>query len=108
MQDMDMDERMHTTPWFWTTNDHESVERNTSHHNHSHMHDVGLSNCPPKNLVQMGIGGWYGSRPGSSVARDRGSSVITMTDIEQLGGSESSRKSAGVGLEKRESSLLIF
>ena len=85
MQDMDMDERMHTTPWFWTTNDHEGVDRNTSHHNHSHMHDVGLSNCPPKNLVQMGIGGWYGSRPGSSVARERGSSVLTMTDIEQLG-----------------------
>jgi len=49
------------------------------------MHDVGLSNCPPKNLVQMGIGGWYGSRPGSEVARERGSSVLTMTDVEELG-----------------------
>ena len=85
MQDMDMDERMHTTPWFWTTNNHESIERSSSHHNHSHMHDVGLSNCPPKNLVQMGIGGWYGSRPGSKVANERGSSVLTMTDIETLG-----------------------
>ena len=64
MQDMDMDERMHTTPWFWTTHGHESADLHSSHRDHSHMHDVGLSNCPPKNLVQMGIGGWYGSRPG--------------------------------------------
>ena len=85
MQDMDMDERMHTTPWYWTTNAHESVALGRSHHDHSHMHDVGLANCPPKNLVQMGIGGWYGSRPGSRVARERGSSVLTMTDIEELG-----------------------
>ncbi len=49
------------------------------------MHDVGLANCPPKNLVQIGIGGWYGSRPGSEVARERGSSVMTMKDVEELG-----------------------
>ncbi len=85
MQDMDMDERMHTTPWFWTTNGYERGSTGGSHHDHSHMHDVGLANCPPKNLVQMGIGGWYGSRPGSKVARERGSSVLTMTDIEDLG-----------------------
>ncbi len=97
MQEMDMDERMHTTPWFWTTNahDHESRDASTSHHSHSHMHDVGLSNCPPKNLVQMGIGGWYGSRPGSQVARERGSSVMTMTDIEELG----IKKAAEMALE---------
>lgn len=87
MQEMDMDERMHTTPWFWTSNGHEQEGRDatTSHHSHAHMHDVGLSNCPPKNLVQIGIGGWYGSRPGSEVARERGSSVMTMTDVEELG-----------------------
>jgi agmatinase len=85
MSDMDMDERMHTTPWYWTTNGHESVERSSSHHAHTHMHDVGLSNCPPKNLVQMGIGGWYGARRGVEVARERGSSVMTMTDVEELG-----------------------
>lgn len=84
-QDIDMDERMHTTPWYWTTNDHESVEHNKAHQHHSHMHDVGLSNCPPKNLVQIGIGGWYGNRPGSEVARDRGTSVITMKDFEDMG-----------------------
>jgi len=85
MQDMDMDERMHTTPWFWTSNNHESVEVHGSHRAHSHMHDVGLNNCPPKNLVQIGIGGWYGSRPGSQVANERGSSVMTMKDVEELG-----------------------
>ena len=53
-QDIDMDERMHTTPWYWTTNDHPDAHehRAGSHHDHSHMHDVGLANCPPKNLVQ--------------------------------------------------------
>lgn len=85
MQDMDMDERMHTTPWYWTSNAHEDVEFHATHHDHSHMHDVGLANCPPKNLVQIGIGGWYGSRRGSEVARERGSSVMTMKDVEELG-----------------------
>ena len=85
MQDMDMDERMHTTPWYWTSNNHESVDYHRTHHDHSHMHDVGLDNCPPKNLVQIGIGGWYGSRPGSEMARERGTSVMTMKDVEELG-----------------------
>ncbi len=85
MQDMDMDERMHTTPWYWTSNAHEDVEFHGTHRDHSHMHDVGLANCPPKNLVQIGIGGWYGSRPGSEVARERGTSVMTMKDVEELG-----------------------
>ena len=85
MQDMDMDERMHTTPWFWTSNAHESVAIHGTHRDHSHMHDIGLDNCPPKNLVQIGIGGWYGSRPGSEVANERGTSVMTMKDVEELG-----------------------
>ena len=33
----------------------------------------------------MGIGGWYGSRPGMKVARDRQSTVITISDVEELG-----------------------
>jgi agmatinase len=95
MADIDMDERMHTTPWFWTSNDHESVHHGGSHHDHSHMHDVGLKNCPPKNLVQIGIGGWYGSRRGSEVARERGTSILTMTDVEELG----VKKAAEMALE---------
>ena len=64
MQERDMDERMHTTPWF---------------------HATDIPNAPPANLVQMGIGGWYGSRPGMKVARERGSTVITISDVEELG-----------------------
>jgi agmatinase len=81
IQEKDMDERMHTTPWYWTTHEPSS----TTHRDHSYMHDVGLPNCDPRNLVQMGIGGWYGSRPGAIVAKRRGTEVMTMTDITELG-----------------------
>jgi agmatinase len=91
IQEKDMDERMHTTPWYWTT--HEPTA--TTHRDHSHMHDVGLPNCDPANLVQMGIGGWYGSRPGAIVAKRRGTSVMTMTDITEMGPA----KAAEVALE---------
>ncbi len=91
IQEKDMDERMHTTPWYWTT--HEPTT--TTHRDHSHMHDVGLPNCHPENLVQMGIGGWYGSRPGAIVAERRGTSVMTMTDITELG----PKKAAEMALE---------
>jgi agmatinase len=64
IQERDMDERMHTTPWFHATN---------------------IPNAPPTNLVQMGIGGWYGSRPGVKVARDRDTTVITISDVEEVG-----------------------
>ncbi len=91
IQEKDMDERMHTTPWYWTT--HEPTSH--THRDHSHMHEVGLPNCPPENLVQLGIGGWYGSRPGALVARRRGTSVMTMTDVTELG----PRKAAEMALE---------
>jgi agmatinase len=64
IQERDMDERMHTTPWFHATN---------------------IGNAPPTNLVQMGIGGWYGSRPGVKVARNRNTTVLTISDIEDVG-----------------------
>ena len=41
-QEKDMDEIMHTCPWFHATN---------------------IPNCPPTNLVQLGIGGWQVPRP---------------------------------------------
>jgi len=74
IQERDMDERMHTTPWFHATN---------------------IPNAPPTNLVQMGIGGWYGSRPGVKVARGRQTTVLTITDIETVG----VEKAAEVALE---------
>ena len=43
IQEKDMDERMHTTPYFHATN---------------------IKNAPPVNLVQIGIGGWQVPRAG--------------------------------------------
>ena len=108
MQDMDMDERMHTTPWFWTSNNHESVGAHGTHRDHSHMHDVGLDNCPPKNLVQIGIGGWYGSRPGSEVANERGTSVMTMKDVEELGVAKAAEMALELAWKGAEAVYLSF
>ena len=64
LQEKDMDERMHTTPWFHATN---------------------IPNAPPSNLVQIGIGGWQVPRAGVQEARKRGSNILTMDDVETLG-----------------------
>jgi agmatinase len=58
------DERMHGSPFFHATN---------------------LPNAPATNLVQIGIGGWTGSRPGMRVARERRASVVTVEDIDHFG-----------------------
>ena len=63
-QEKDMDERMHTTPWFHATN---------------------IGNAPPKNLVQFGIGGWQVPRAGVKICRERGTTIMTMTDIMDMG-----------------------
>jgi agmatinase len=64
LQEKDMDERMHTTPWFHATN---------------------IPNAPPSNLVQIGIGGWQVPRAGVKEARKRGTNILTMDDVERLG-----------------------
>jgi len=64
IQERDMDERMHTTHFFHATN---------------------IPNVRPDNLVQIAIGGWYGSRPGLKVARERETTVITVGEIEDIG-----------------------
>jgi agmatinase len=64
IQEKDLDERMHTTPWYWATN---------------------LPNVSPKNLVQLGIGGWQVPRYGVSEARKRETNVLTIEDIEKIG-----------------------
>ena len=63
-QERDMDEIMHTCPWFHATN---------------------LPNCPPTNLVQVGIGGWQVPRPGVKQSKARGTTVMTIQDIESMG-----------------------
>ena len=64
IQEKDMDERMHTCPWFHATN---------------------IKNAPPTNLVQVGIGGWQVPRPGVKVGRERGTTILTISDVERLG-----------------------
>jgi agmatinase len=64
IQEKDMDERMHTTPYFHATN---------------------LPNVNPKNLVQIGIGGWQVPRPAVSNMIERETNIFTMDDIEEYG-----------------------
>ncbi len=59
-----LDERMHGSPFFHATN---------------------IPNAPATNLVQIGIGGWTGSKPGMKVARERHATVITVDDIDRFG-----------------------
>lgn len=64
IQEKDLDERMHTTPWFHATN---------------------LPNVPATNLVQIGIGGWQVPRQAIKEAVKRDTTIITMYDVERLG-----------------------
>lgn len=64
IQERDLDERMHTTPWF---------------------HATALSNVPARNLVQVGIGGWQVPREAVAVARERETTIVTISDVERLG-----------------------
>lgn len=59
-----LDERMHGSPFFHATN---------------------IPNAPATNLVQIGIGGWTGSKSGMRVARERQATVISIEDIESYG-----------------------
>lgn len=64
IQEKDLDERMHTTPYFHATN---------------------LPNVNPKNLVQIGIGGWQVPRPAVANMIERETNIFTMDDVENLG-----------------------
>ncbi|MDK3256056.1 agmatinase family protein [Blastococcus capsensis] len=63
-QKKDLDERMHTTPFYWSA--------------HEKHFDMG-------NLVQIGIGGWQVPRSGVEEGAHGGSLVMTVEDIEDLG-----------------------
>ena len=58
------DERMHGSPFFHATN---------------------IENAPATNLVQIGIGGWTGSREGLKNARERNATVVTLEDVDRFG-----------------------
>jgi agmatinase len=64
IQEKDLDERMHTTPWYHATN---------------------LPNVKAKNLVQIGIGGWQVPREAIKVARERDTTILSMNDVVKLG-----------------------
>ncbi len=64
LSEYNLDERMHGTPFFHATN---------------------IPNAPATNLVQVGIGGWTGSRQGVQIARDRNATVMTIGDIDRWG-----------------------
>jgi agmatinase len=64
IQEKDLDERMHTTPWFHATN---------------------MPNVPATNLVQIGIGGWQVPREAVVEARKRDTTIISMHDVEEFG-----------------------
>ena len=63
-QETDLDERMHTTPWF---------------------HATDIPNVPAKNLVQLGIWGWQAPRPGVKVCRERETTIMTVNDCVDMG-----------------------
>jgi len=58
------DERMHGSPFFHATN---------------------IPNAPATNLVQIGIGGWTGSKDGIRIARERQATVIPVDDVARHG-----------------------
>ena len=86
-QETDMDERMHTTPWFHATN---------------------IPNVPPKNLVQIGIGGWQASRPGVKVGRERGTTIMTVTDCVEMGIEVAAERALEVAWEGAQGVWLSF
>ena len=63
-QETDLDQRMHTTPWF---------------------HATDLPNGPPKDLVQIGIGGWQGPPAGAKCGRGCRTTSMTRTARAESG-----------------------
>ncbi|HET9141247.1 agmatinase family protein [Actinophytocola sp.] len=86
-QETDLDERMHTTPWF---------------------HATDIPNVPPKNLVQIGIGGWQAPRPGVKVGRERGTTIMTVTDCVDMGIEAAAARALEVAWDGAEAVWLSF
>jgi agmatinase len=86
-QETDLDERMHTTPWFHATN---------------------LPNVPAENLVQVGIGGWQAPRPGVAVGRERETTIMTVTDCMDMGIEAAAERALEVAWQGAEAVWLSF
>lgn len=87
IQEKDLDERMHTTPWF---------------------HATDLANVPAVNLVQIGIGGWQVPREGVEQVRARNSSIFTMRDVEELGLAETAARALELAWKDADAVYLSF
>ena len=86
-QETDLDERMHTTPWFHATN---------------------IPNVPAKNLVQIGIGGWQAPRPGVKVGRERQTTIMTVTDCVEMGIENAAKQALEVACDGVDAVWLSF
>lgn len=86
-QETDLDERMHTTPWF---------------------HATDLPNVPPRNLVQLGIGGWQAPRPGVKVSRERQTTIMTVNDCVDMGLEAAIERALEVAWDGAEAVWLSF
>jgi agmatinase len=86
-QDTDLDERMHTCPWFHATN---------------------LPNVPASNLVQIGIGGWQSPRAGVRVCRERATTIMTVTDCVEMGIEKAAEVALDVAWKDAEAVWLSF
>jgi len=86
-QETDLDERMHTTPWFHATN---------------------LANVPAENLVQVGIGGWQAPRPGVATGRERRTTIMTVTDCVNMGIEAAAERALEVAWHGAEAVWLSF
>jgi agmatinase len=86
-QETDLDERMHTTPWF---------------------HATDIPNVPAKNLVQLGIGGWQAPRPGVKVCRERETTIMTVNDCVDMGLDTAVERALEVAWEGADAVWLSF
>jgi agmatinase len=86
-QETDLDERMHTTPWY---------------------HATDMENVPAKNLVQIGIGGWQAPRPGVKVGRERNTTIMTVTDCVDMGIEAAAERALRVAWDDAEAVWLSF
>jgi agmatinase len=86
-QETDLDERMHTTPWF---------------------HATDLPNVPARNLVQLGIGGWQAPRPGVKVCRERETTIMTVNDCVSMGLDQAAERAVEVAWDGAEAVWLSF
>jgi agmatinase len=86
-QETDLDERMHTTPWF---------------------HATDIPNVPARNLVQIGIGGWQAPRPGVKVCRERETTIMTVNDCVEMGIDAAVERALEVAWDGAEAVWLSF